>query len=128
MSELRYLDEGSPLAQFVASVRNLVTCKPLLASLEIQFKGWGMFQNDLAMAFDGAPMGIRSPWVRRIFMPVLEAQRLLSTDEDDVVKAKAALVALDNLRNADDVLYRTCRAWVEERFLKPKETPDAQSN
>lgn len=129
MASIRYLEDGSPLAAFCATLGNLVASRKNLESIGIVFghAKWRVFIDDLQMLFDeGVTFGCRTAWIRRVAVPVVMAQKALELESGtEVTRAATAIGILGQLRNADDALYATCRYWLEERFLKPKETPNA---
>jgi hypothetical protein len=120
----KYADEGSPLAAFLITFQNIVQTRTLAKSAGMVFKWspWVVFVQDLTMLFEeGTTLGCRTAWIRRVLVPVLQAQAALQKGEGtDVDRARDAIHLLGALRNADDDLYATCRAWITERFLTEK--------
>lgn len=122
----RYLEQGSPIAAFNVTLRNMVATRGLM-NLSLAFgKTWVLFDQDITMlVLEGVTIGLRTPWVRRVAVPMLMAQKALdSNEQDEALRVKTALEILQQLRNADDVLYARCVKWMEGQFPK-EEKPHA---
>lgn len=124
----KYADEGSPLAAFITTFHNIVQTRSVTASVGMvfQWSPWQIFVQDLTMLLEeGTTMGCRTAWIRRVLVPVLQAQAALQKGEGtDQDRAKMALDALQQLRNADDALLKICTAWLVQRFLTPQPVPE----
>lgn len=114
---LRYLDEGSPVASYVATLKNLVMCRKLiLLGPTFGHDKWRIFDEDLHAVFDGECMGIRTAYIRRVVVPMMRAQTILEGDGGtEVERLDAAAKSLDSLINADDALRAACQEWLRDR-------------
>jgi hypothetical protein len=117
----KYADEGSPLAAFLITFDNIVQTRTIAKSVGMVFAWgpWQVFVSDLTMVLEeGTTLGCRTAWIRRVLVPVLQAQAALQKGEGtDKDRAKLALDALRALRNADDPLLAICTEWLTTRFL-----------
>lgn len=111
-------DRPSPLATFVAALTAMVVASKLLAGAA-QYLGdpaWQVFREDLEMLTrEGVIVGLRVPWIRRVAVPVFQANRALNRqDLDDRTRA---LTALEIMRQCQDENVKAeCSNWIRGKY------------
>jgi hypothetical protein len=113
-TEQQQTEQPNPLEQFSATLAMMAHNRALLEGLRPHDQNWTILLQDLAMLVDeNVTIGLRTPWVRRVAVPVWYAYRKLSEEENaDVSRVKGAL---EILRQCSDVRVQTiCSQWLRE--------------
>jgi hypothetical protein len=107
-------EQPNPLEQFSATLAMMAHNRALLEGLRPHDQNWTILLQDLAMLVDeNVTIGLRTPWVRRVAVPVWYAYRKLSDENADV--SDRVKGALEILRQCSDVRVQTiCSQWLRE--------------
>lgn len=117
MADLRFLNDESPVALFVATLRMMVKTRRLMANMANPLGDkYSIFMEDLTMLLEeGVTYGCRTQWVRRVCVPMVMAQKELDKEAGTIAeRAKIALEILSQLHGREDNLLATCRRWFKE--------------
>jgi hypothetical protein len=109
--------EINPLADFVATITAMGRNRDLIASAPIPDPGWRVFLEDLAMLNEeGVIIGLRTPWVRQVAVPIVQAWRLFQRTVPEDAREDRKQHTLEILDQCTDAALRErCRDWVGEQ-------------
>ena len=115
------IDE-SPIARFVRNITSMGACRadliPLAAELGNQDQ-WRVALEDIAMLTqERVVVGLRTKWVRRVCVPMVQAWRALHAEGNDhLAKAKNASLILQQLKGHDDDLIDVSSLWLQTNYF-----------
>lgn len=106
----------SPIESYAATIAMMAENRALLEGLRPNDSNWITLLQDLNMlCAEGVTLGLRTPWARRVAVPLMFAHKVMSDeDEDDRVKAKKAKEILKQCSDART--QSVCIGWLEETF------------
>lgn len=115
--------DDSPIARFVRNIKIMGEQRKELEALGNEFSRpteWRIALEDLAMLTqEKVVIGLRTRWVRRVAVPMVQAYRALTADGDPLPNARKAVQILSQLRGHDDILLADCISWLEETYFLP---------
>jgi hypothetical protein len=108
----------SPLDSFAATIALMGANRTLLAGLGVVLgePEWRVLLEDLAMLTnERVVVGLRTPWVRRVAVPVLSAHKALQMREGtDQERARSAVEILKQC--TDEHVQRVMVQWIQRKF------------
>jgi hypothetical protein len=111
------VDAPSPLLLFVSAITLLGTTRTFFDGLRpLLGDEFRTLLEDISLfANDKMVIGLRTPWVRRVVVPVINAQRALDAREGtQQEKGRAAVEILCQCN--DDHVRNVCTKWVKENY------------
>ena len=110
--------QESPLVLFVAAVTAMSAARQELLSAQVYLGDpeWRIFLEDITMmTAEHVIHGLRTPWVRRVAIPIYKAQEALSVPRgSEAERAKLALEILDQCTDTD--LRNRCQQWIQDTY------------
>lgn len=114
-------EKPSPLAAFVTAITGMADARKLIGGAASWLDHgpdprWSVMLDDLEMMLhERVIIGLRSPWVRRVAVPVFQAYRALHAREgDDKDRARHAIEILGQCTDCN--VQAECRNWIREKY------------
>ena len=107
----------SPIDQFAGTIMLMAHNRTLLESIRQNDQNWTALLQDIAMLVDeSVTIGLRSPWVRRVAVPVFYAWKTMqgTGDEGDQARAKKAIEIMSQC--SDTRVQTICTSWLKETY------------
>lgn len=123
--------DDSPIAKFVRNIKAMGEQRKDLMEFGAEFERpekWRIALEDLAMlTTEKVVIGLRTKWVRRVAVPMVQAYRALIAEGNDLSKARNARAIVFQLAGQDDELMGRCLAWLDENYFAPITQPPPEA-
>lgn len=116
MTQATAADTPSPLEQYAGTIILMAQNRTLLEGIRPNDHNWIALLQDMAMLVDeSVTLGLRSPWARRVAVPVFYAWKALQNE--NVEPEIRAASAIDILSQCSDRRVLTiCTTWLKAKF------------
>lgn len=103
----------SPVDEFVTTIKAMAKNRRMILGAVAAVSDYPQMLEDLElMVRERVIIGLRSRWVRRVAVPIFQAQRALATNEPIETRKIKAFEILDQC--TDEPLRVACQTWIRQ--------------